>query len=97
MALNTIAPNMAVTAAGAANFSSTLQLVYSKIKPALNKLFARCTNAVAAIASLISRKMARTGIRSVPSPKPEKKVINAVPNDDKHMMIKAVVEFMAVI
>ena len=43
-------------------------------------LFEKCTTPVKAIAWSIGKKMAKTGVRMVPRPKPEKKVRMAVTN-----------------
>src|SRR5262245_40035022 len=52
-----------------------------------NALLRKCTMAVSAIADSSGKKSAKTGIRIVPSPKPEKKVRQDAPKAATAMMI----------
>ena len=68
------APATAAKAPGSANFATIPQSARLPTKMILNKLFARWTTAVAAIATWMGKKRAKAGISTVPRPNPEKNV-----------------------
>ena len=63
-----------MTAPGKANLAMTGQFACRAIRPNLKRLFAKCTTAVVAMARGCGKNRAKTGIRIVPSPKPENNV-----------------------
>jgi len=67
-----------MNAAGIANNATVLKSICFHMSVALNRLLSKCTIAVRAMAISTGKKMANTGIRIVPNPKPEKKVRRAV-------------------
>src|SRR3990167_7732375 len=69
-----LAPAKAAMAAGTLKRATTRQSACLAIKPNLKILLAKCTTAVAAIASGSGKNNAKTGISTVPRPKPEKSV-----------------------
>ena len=60
--------------AGNPNRAKTLKLAALPNKATLNKLLAKCTIAVMAMAISNEKNNATTGINKVPKPKPENKV-----------------------
>jgi ribosome-binding factor A len=64
--------------AGIPNLNSTVLSACLPTREILNRLLEKCTTPVNAIAMSIGKKTAKTGIRIVPRPKPEKKVSIAV-------------------
>lgn len=77
---NTLAPMMAANPAGKANRMTVGQCASRPTSPILKRLLARCTTAVMAMATDTGKNKARTGVRLVPSPKPEKKVRQEAPS-----------------
>ena len=75
----------ALTIAGAPNCITILQLASFPTKYILKRLFSKCTTPVKAIAISKGKKSAKTGIRIVPSPKPEKKVSSDARNAAKQI------------
>jgi hypothetical protein len=64
--------------AGIPKQMSTVLSVFLPTRTILKRLLQKCTTPVRAMAKSIGKKMANTGARIVPSPKPEKKVRMAV-------------------
>jgi hypothetical protein len=69
--VRTRAPAMPAMTAGIPKIATTRQSARRPTNPMRNRLFARCTTAVEAIATGTGKKSAKTGIRRVPSPNPE--------------------------
>ena len=82
-------------AAGTLNRATTRQSACLAIKPNLKMLLAKCTAAVAAIASGTGKNSANTGTRTVSRPKPEKSVRSGRDtNQDKfHVGLYQIIEF----
>ena len=72
--LSSHAPSNAANTAGAPKRQTTEQSAFLPTKANLNKLFAKCTMAVTAIATSTGKNKATTGMSKVPKPNPEKKV-----------------------
>lgn len=68
------APKKAAIIAGIPNLMSTLLLALFPTRKSLNILLKKWTTPVNAIANSIGKNNAKTGIKIVPKPKPEKKV-----------------------
>ncbi len=77
MSASIAAPTIAATTAGTPKRSTTPRLASVPTSAILKRLFTRCTTAVAAIATSIGKNRAKTGMSTVPSPKPLKNVIAA--------------------
>jgi hypothetical protein len=60
-------------------------------KTSLKILFKRCTIPVSAIASCAGKKIIITGVRIVPSPKPEKKVSSDAPKAVRQMITYSII------
>jgi len=84
--IRTHAPTKDANIAGIPNLISTVLSVFFPTRKILKRLFEKCTTPVSAIAMSIGKKIANTGIRIVPSPKPEKKVRIAVKNATRQMI-----------
>jgi len=63
--------------AGIPNLSNTVLSAFLPTRKILNRLLRKCTTPVSAMATSTGKKMANTGIRMVPRPKPEKRVSSA--------------------
>jgi hypothetical protein len=72
------APANAATIAGMPNLRRTSLSAFFPTRVTLKRLFEKCTTPVNAIAMSIGKKIAKTGIKIVPSPNPEKNVRMAV-------------------
>ena len=75
---STQAPINAAIMAGIPNLSNTLLLALLPTRMSLKTLLKKCTTPVSAIANSIGKNNAKTGIKIVPNPNPEKKVRIAV-------------------
>jgi len=84
---NNHAPANEARIAGMPNFIETVLSVFFQRRLSLKRLLVKCTKPVNAIAISTGKKKAKTGVRIVPSPKPEKNVSIAVTNATKQMII----------
>ncbi len=84
---NNHAPKNEAKIAGIPNRNNTALSVFLPTKAILNRLFEKCTTPVNAIATSIGKKIANTGAKMVPSPKPEKKVSIAVKKAAKQIIM----------
>ena len=80
------APIKAAIMAGIPNLKSTLLLALLPTRNSLNILLKKCTTPVNAIANSIGKNKAKTGIKIVPKPNPEKKVKMEVKNATRQIM-----------
>lgn len=85
--IRTQAPANEAKIAGIPNLNNTALSVLLPTRNILNRLFEKCTTPVNAIAISIGKKIAKTGVKIVPSPKPEKKVSIAVKNAARQIII----------
>lgn len=80
--------------AGIPKRSKTDLSVFLPTNVILNMLFEKCTTPVSAMAISIGKNMAKTGVKMVPSPNPEKNVKMAVKNAAKQMIIISIYFFL---
>lgn len=90
---NREAPINAAIIAGKPNIRAVLYSIFFQTNVILKRLLRRWTTAVKAIATSIGKNKAKTGIKIVPNPKPEKKVSSAAPRDTIAIKISSILAF----
>lgn len=76
-------PTMAANTAGMPKRRATRESICLPVSSNLKMLLKKCTTPVSAMANSVGKNIIQTGVRMVPSPKPEKKVSMETPKATK--------------